>query len=109
VFNVISIHNYFVNIVQVVQFFSFVKLTLLNPTVTLCRAGLITSKNRTFYPHSVIICYVCVSEPTAIISLYNINLFVFVTERDRAFCAVRTGFLNTVQVNFSLIGLKKIV
>ena len=31
---------------------------------------------------------------TAIISLYNINLSVFITEADSVYCAVRTGSLN---------------
>jgi len=30
----------------------------------------------------------------AIISLYNINLSVFITEADSVYCAVRTGSLN---------------
>ena len=34
------------------------------------------------------------SEQTAIISLYNINWLVFITEREYVYCAVRTGSLN---------------
>ena len=40
--------------------------------VTICTASL-TSNNSTFYPHNVFMCFVWISEQTAIISLYNIN------------------------------------
>jgi hypothetical protein len=33
----------------------------------------LTLNNSTFSPHSVFMCYVWISEQTAIISLYNIN------------------------------------
>ena len=51
--------------------------------------------NATFCPHSVFMCFVWISEQTAIISLYNINLLVFVTETECVYCAVRTGSLYT--------------
>ena len=35
-----------------------------------------------------------ISERTAIISLYSINLSVFKTEAESVYCAVRTGSLN---------------
>jgi hypothetical protein len=38
--------------------------------------------------------FACISEQTAIISLYNINLSVFVTEAASVYCAVRTESLN---------------
>ena len=47
-------------------------LTLCSPAVTICTASL-TSNNSTFCPHSVFMCFVWISEQTAIISLYNIN------------------------------------
>jgi hypothetical protein len=47
-------------------------------------------------------CFVWISEQTAIISLYNINWLVFITETECVYCAVRTGYLNVIQVNFSL-------
>ena len=34
--------------------------------------------------------FVWISEQTAIISLYNINLLVLVTEKESVYCAVRT-------------------
>ena len=40
--------------------------------VTICTASL-TVNNSTFRPHSVFLCFVWISEQTAIISLYNIN------------------------------------
>ena len=40
--------------------------------VTICTASLPFS-NSTFCPHTVFICFVWISEQTAIISLYNIN------------------------------------
>jgi len=51
-------------------------------------------------PHTaVFMCFVWISEQTAIISLYNINWLVFITETQCVYCAVRTGYLNIVQVN----------
>jgi hypothetical protein len=39
-------------------------------------------------------CFVWISEQTAITSLYSINWLVFVTETECVYCAVRTGSLN---------------
>ena len=69
--------------------------------VTICTTSL-TFNNSTFCPHSVFICFVWIWEQTAIISLYNINWLVFVTETECVYCAVRTGSLNRVYVNFCL-------
>jgi len=49
--------------------------------------------NSTFCPHSVFLCFVWISEQTDIISLYNINLLVFITGTECVYCAVRTGSL----------------
>ena len=54
-------------------------LTLYSPVVTICTTSL-TFNNSTFCPHSVFMCLVWISEQTAIISLYNINRLVFITE-----------------------------
>jgi hypothetical protein len=51
-------------------------------------------KNSTFCTHSVFMCFVWISEQTAIISLYSINWLVFITETESVYCAVRTGSLN---------------
>ena len=50
--------------------------------------------NSTFCPHSVFVCFVWISEQTAIISLYNINWLVCITETECVYCAIRTGSLN---------------
>ena len=60
--------------------------------VTICTASL-TFNNSTFCPHSVFMCFVWISEQTAIISLYNINWLVCITETECVYCAVRTGYL----------------
>jgi len=48
-----------------------------------------------FCPHSVFMCFVWISEQTAIISLYNINWLVFIS----VYWAVRTECLYIIQVN----------
>jgi hypothetical protein len=57
----------------------------------------LTFTNSTFCPHSVFMCFVWISEKTAIISLYSINWLVFVTETGSVYCAVRT--LYTARFN----------
>jgi hypothetical protein len=47
-------------------------------------------------------CFVWISEQTAIISLYSINWLVFITEMESVYCAVRTESLTIVQFNFRL-------
>jgi hypothetical protein len=42
--------------------------------------------------------FVWISEHTAIISLYNINWLVCITEKEGVYCAVRIGSLNTIHV-----------
>jgi len=58
----------------------------------------LTFSNSTFCPHSVFMCFVWISEQTAIISLYNINWLVVITETESVYCAVRTGSLYIIQV-----------
>ena len=53
----------------------------------------LTSSNSTFCPHREFMCFVWISEQTAIISLYNINWLVCITETECVYCAVRTGYL----------------
>jgi hypothetical protein len=55
----------------------------------------LTFTNSTFCPHSV---FMCISEQTAIISLYNINWLVCITETECVYCAVRTEGLNVIEV-----------
>jgi hypothetical protein len=47
-------------------------------------------------------CFVWISEQTAIISLYSINWLVCITETECVYCAVRTGSLNKIQVRLLL-------
>ena len=75
-------------------------LTLYSPVVTICTTSL-TFNNCTFCPHTVFICFVWIWEQTAIISLYNINWLVFITETECVYCAVRTGSLYIKHVNVS--------
>ena len=49
-------------------------------------------------------CFAWISEQTAIISLYNINLPVFITEAESVYCSVRTGYLNQTDTISSLMG-----
>jgi hypothetical protein len=48
--------------------------------VVTIRIASLTFNNSTFCPHSVFMCFVWISEQTAIISLYSINWLVFITE-----------------------------
>ena len=70
--------------------------------VTICTASL-TFNNSTFCPHSVFMCFVWISEQTAIISLYNINWLVFITNRKCVYCAVRT---ENLYIHLSSLYLK---
>jgi hypothetical protein len=55
-------------------------LILHPPTITICTTSL-TLHNCTFCPHNVFMCFVWISEQTAIISQYSINWLVCVTEK----------------------------
>ena len=55
--------------------------------------------------HTVFVCFVCISEQTAIISLYSINWLAFITETECVYCAVRTECLcinNPLKPQWSL-------
>jgi hypothetical protein len=54
----------------------------------------LTFTNSTFCPHSVFMCFVWISEQTAIISLYIINWLAFITETECVYCAVRIESLT---------------
>jgi len=51
-------------------------------------------------------CFVWISEQPAIISLYNINWLVFITETECVYCAVRTGSLYIIQVKLCIWKVK---
>jgi hypothetical protein len=50
-------------------------------------------------------CFVWISKQTAIVSLYSINLLLFITEADSVYFAVQTGSLNERDKVSSLNGL----
>ena len=52
-------------------------------------------------------CFVWISEQTAIISLYSINWLVFIFEMEHVYCAVRTEYLYINQVNFGVRSVNK--
>ena len=51
---------------------------------------------------TVFMCFVCISEQTAIISLYSINWLVCITEMECVYRAVRTGCIDINQVALRL-------
>jgi hypothetical protein len=50
-------------------------------------------------------CFVWISEQTAIISLYSIHCLVFIAETECVYCAVRTGSLYIKQIRFVFKGV----
>ena len=60
----------------------------------------LTFTNSTFCPHSVFMCFVWIWEQTAIISLYNINWLICITETECVYCAVRTEHLTFTNSTF---------
>jgi hypothetical protein len=50
-------------------------------------------------------CFVWISEQTAIISLYNINWLVCITETECVYCAVRTETLSIIRRNLSFYNI----
>jgi hypothetical protein len=54
-------------------------------------------------------CYVWISEETAIISLYSINWLVCITEKKCVYCAVWTGSINTIEVILRFIRTQAII
>ena len=59
-------------------------------------------KNTAFCPQSAFMCFVCISQQTAIISTYSINELVFITEAECVYCAVRLASLEIVRVELGL-------
>ena len=64
--------------------------------VTICTTSL-AFNNSTFCAHTTLLCFVWVSEQTAIISLTG-----FVIEAECVYYGKRTGSLNIIQVNLGL-------
>jgi hypothetical protein len=71
-------------------------VTLKSPVVTIYTTNLTQILRSTHT--SEFICFVWISEQTAIISLYNINWLVCITETECVYCAVRTGCLYIIQI-----------
>ena len=64
----------------------------------------LTLINSTFCQHSVFMCFVWIWEQTAIISLYNINWLVCITEAECVYFAVGNGSLNqTDKVSYLMV------
>ena len=53
-------------------------------------------------PTQCIYVFCVVLRTTAIISLHNINWLVCITETECVYCAVRTEYLNRIQVNLCI-------
>ena len=53
-------------------------------------------------PHSMLMCFVWISDQAAIVSLYSVKGLVSLKETACVYYAVRAGNLNTIQVNFPL-------
>ena len=54
--------------------------------------------------NNAFMCFAWISEQPAIVSLYSINLQVFITEAENVYCAVRIGSLNQTDTVSSLRG-----
>ena len=96
-------------------FWRRILVRLVNTWYTALRINLLKSKTYFMYhqlkhsgilcsAHNVFMCFVWISEQTAIISLYSINLSVFITEAESVYCAVRTGSLNQTDTVWYLRG-----
>jgi hypothetical protein len=48
--------------------------------------------------HTVFMCFVWISEQTAVIFLYGIDWLAFVTEMEYVYCAVRTELVHILKV-----------
>ena len=59
--------------------------------------------------HSAFICFAWISEQTAIISLYSINLSVFITEAVSVSCVVRNGSSNQTDTVNVLNGSQSVI
>ena len=58
--------------------------------------------HKSYFPSTQRICFVWISEQTAIISLYSSNWLVFITETECVYCAVRAGSLYSARFNIHI-------
>jgi len=70
--------------------------TVLTKKTRAFRDNVNAPKNSTFRTKSAFVCFVWVSEQTAIISLYRSKRLVFITETENVYCVVRTEFTCNV-------------
>ena len=63
-------------------------------TVVAICTTILTLTNSTFCPHTVFMCFMWISEQTAVISLCSINWLVCIAETESVYCAVRNSFFN---------------
>ena len=66
----------------------------------------LTFNNSTFRSHSVFVCFVWIWEQTTIISLYNINWLVCITETESVYCAVEIKYSNITEFDFRSVNDK---
>ena len=64
--------------------------------VVTIRTTRLSLTNSTFCPHSVFMCFVLISEQTAIISLYNFNWQVCIIQTECVYCAVRIEVFHVI-------------
>jgi hypothetical protein len=76
----------------------------LKPRGYFCVPPGLTFTNSAFCPHSVFMCFVWISEKTAIIFLYSINWLVFIIQTECVYWAVRANSLNKTDYISSLKG-----
>jgi hypothetical protein len=57
----------------------------------------------------VFLCFKSITEQTEIIAIQKISSFVYITERECVYCAVRLGSVNIILVGFCLQFLKSFV
>jgi len=74
-------------------------INLYSPVVITCTTSL-TQIPRSAHT-AVFMCFVWISEQTAIISLYSINWLAFVTETESVHCAVRTVYITYIITGFN--------
>ena len=60
--------------------------------------SVLTVRNSSFCPHIALMCFMWISEQTAIVSLYSIDWLLCITETECVYCAVRTGSLYIIHV-----------
>ena len=84
------------------RLFPCVELTLWNLVITLCTTSCNINKFYILLPTQCM-CFVWISEQTAVISPYAVNWLVFKTKTESVYCAKWTVFLNTPCLTFNIV------